>query len=175
MVEFKIIGLSLVILFLLSGCAQITDGPVEIPEEPTELEIYYSFGVGKGNLLDTENNLYVKDMVCDPPIEYGFVLSESEKKAIYDSIKENDLFNVKDEFTENCDLTGICMNVSPMTSSTLRISVDGKTKEIIYIGNYIHRDDPDLKKFQNVTIIIQEIISNKEKEKGIEQPLCGYM
>lgn len=170
MVEFKVIGFSLVLLVMLSGCTQTT----KLPEEPVDFEIHYSFGVFEKNVLDTENNLYVKDMVCDAPVEYEFILSESEKQAIYDSIKENDLFNIKNEFTENCYLI-LCMDVTPMTSSTLRISVDGKTKEIIYLGNYIHRDDPELKKFQNVTKTIHEIISNKEKEMSIEQPTCGYM
>ena len=170
MIEFKIIWI-LVILFLFSGCTQ----PIEIPEKPTNFDIHYSFGVGEGNILDTENSLYVKDMICDPSVEYEFILSEYEKQAIYGSIKENDLFNIKSGFTENCNLIGTCIGVSPMASSTLRIIVDGKNKEIIYIGNYIHSDDPELKRFQNVTTIIQEIISKKEKEMNIEQPTCGYI
>ncbi len=143
--------------------------------EIEENEIYYSFGIGEKNILDTKNNLYVKDMVCDPAKEYTFQLSNGEKTIIYNSIKENDLFQIKDELTKNCNSKGECFNVEPLSTSTLKITLNGATKTIKWSANYFETDDPDLKKFQNVTRVIQDIISQKEKEIKIEQPKCGYL
>lgn len=167
---------SLIILTLafiaLSGCTE----RIEIPEQSNDFEIYYSFGVFEKNVLDTENNLYIQDLICDGSTkEHVFILSEAEKQTIYNAIRDNDLFNIKNEFTENCNLVGTCMDVTPLTTSTLKIQADGKTKEIIYRGNYIHRDDPELKKFNKVTITIQEIILQKRNELGIEKSKCGYV
>lgn len=140
-----------------------------------ENEIYYSFGVGEKNILETKNNLYVKDMVCEPAKEYTWQLSDAEETIIYNSIKENDLFQIKDELTKNCDAENKCFNVEPFSTATLKIALDGATKTIKWSANYIETDDPDLKKFMNVVKIIQDIISQKEKESQIEQPKCGYL
>ncbi len=162
---------SLVLIIIVGGCAQ----KIETPSEPaSQYDLYYSFGVGEKNILDTKNNLYVKDMVCDPSKKYDFQLTGAEKTKIYNSILENDLFNIKDEFTENCDWRG-CQEVTPLSISTLKITVDSKTKTIKWRANYINKDDPELKRFRNVVNVIQNIISQKEKEMNIEQPKCGYM
>lgn len=160
------------IIFFISGCTT----KVQIPSEPSsQFDIYYSFGVGENNVLDTKNNLYVKDMICDPLKEYDFQLTEPEKSEIYNSILENDLFNIKDEFIKSCYLGGICQQVTPLSTATLKITVNGKTTAIKWSANYINREDPELKKFQNVEKIIQNIISQKEEEMNIKQPTCGYL
>jgi hypothetical protein len=166
-------SLALLIIILISGCTQ---NSAELPNElPSQFNLYYSFGVGEKNVLDTKNNIYIKDMVCDSPKEYNFQLTESEKTIVYNSILENDLFNIKDEFTKNCDWKGICQHVSPLSTATLKIAVNGKTKTIKWSEDYIDKEDPELKKFQNVVNVIQNIISKKEGEMNIEQPTCHYM
>ena len=163
---------SLVMIIIISGCTQ----RIEIPTEPTsQFDIYYSFGVGEKNILDTENDIYVKDMVCDSSKEYSVQLTEAEKTEIYNSISENYLFAIKKDFTKNCNEKGICQSVEPLLSATLNIAANGKIKIIKWSANYIDNDDPELKRFQNVLKIIQDIISQKEKEMIIEQPTCGYL
>ncbi len=158
--------------------SQNYDFPPVYPEATWEcppIDIYYKFGVGEKNLLDTLNNLFIKDMVCDPSIEYEFRLTDLEKNVIYSTIIENDLFNIKDDLTENCDSEGNCLWVEPFSSALLTITIDGKTKTIKWSSNYINRDDPDLQKFLNVINTIGEIIKQKEIELDIEQPTCGYL
>ncbi|MBS3143003.1 hypothetical protein J4464_06460 [Candidatus Woesearchaeota archaeon] len=159
-------------IIVISGCAQ----KVEIPSEPTsQFDIYYSSGVGEKNILDTKNNRYVKDMVCDPLREYTVQLTESEKTVIYASIVQNDLFNVKDEFTKNCDWRG-CRGMNPLSTITLKITVDEKTKTIKWSADYINmKKDPEVKRFLNVTNTIRDIIVDKENEMNIEKPKCGYL
>ncbi len=186
--------LSLIIIVIIGGCTQKTEilddsssQSEEISEETSQetseketaelgFDIYYSFGVGEKNIIDTKNDLYIKDMICDGLVEeYDFQLTEAEKMSIYNSVLENDLFTIKDEFTENCDLEGKCLAVTPLSTTTLKITLDGKTKIIKWSGDYIDEDDPELEKFQNVEKVIQNIIFQKEKEMNIEQPQCGYL
>lgn len=186
--------LSLIIIVIIGGCTQKTENlddsnsqSGEISEETSQetseketaelgFDIYSSFGVGEKNIIDTKNDLYIKDMICDGLVEeYDFQLTEAEKMSIYNSVLENDLFTIKDEFTEKCDLEGNCLGVSPLSTTTLKITLDGKTKIIKWSGDYIDGDDPELEKFQNVEKVIQNIIFQKEKEMNIEQPQCGYL
>ncbi len=167
-----LLALLIITIIVISGCTQ----KVQIPSEPTsQFDIYYSFGVGEKNILDTKNNLYTKDMICDPSKEYDFKLTDSEKTEIHNSILQNDLFNIKEDFTEYCDERGICKSVGPLSTATLIITTDEKSKTIKYSADYIFKDDPELQKFQNVVRVIQDIISQKEEKMNIEQPKCGYL
>lgn len=170
-----LLALLIIAIMVISGCTQ-KGQEGQIPSESTsQFDVYYSFGVGEKNILDTKNNLYTKDMICDPSKEYDFKLTDSEKTEIYDSVLENDLWNIKDDFTENCDESGICQSIEPLSTATLTITTDEKTKTIKYSENYIFKDDPELQKFQNVVGVLQNIISQREEAMNIEQQLrCGY-
>ena len=137
--------------------------------------IYYSFGIGEKSVLDTGNNFFVKDMVCNSSKQYDFILNDDEMNEIYDAIIENDLLNIKDNFTENCDSSGNCLEVTPLSTSTLIINLNGQKKTIKYSANYFDENDLELKKLMGVQKIIQDIIDKKEKELNIEQPICGYL
>ena len=134
-----------------------------------QFNIHYSFGVGEKNVLDTKNNVYVKDMVCDPQKQYNIKLSEYERTIIYDAIFGNDLLNIKDNFTK------YDYEATPLSTSTLKIEFDGKTKIIKWRADYYNNNDPDLKKFMSATTMIRKLISQKEMELNIEQPKCGYL
>ena len=144
-------------------------------ESTNSFNIYYSFGVGEKNILDTKNNLYTKDMICDLPKQYAIKLSDNEKNQIYNVVIGNDLLNIKEDFTKNCNLLGICRDVTPLSGATLKIELDGKTNTIKWRGNYFDENNLNLKKFMNAEKVISDIISKKEKEMNIEQPKCGYL
>jgi len=164
--------LAFLLFILASGCTE----RVEIPDEAsTQIDIYYSFGVFENNTLDTKNNLYVKDMVADPPIEYTMQLSDAEKMEIYQSVLDNDFFNIKNEFTENCNLIGICQTVTPLSKSTITITIEGNVKTVKASADYFDKNDPDYKKFRNVEQVIYNIIIKKENELNIPQPTSGYI
>ncbi len=142
-----------------------------------EFDFVYNFGVMNGSTLDTRNNIYIKDMICEPSIEYEMVFTEQTKQGICNSILENNLLLIKDDFSENCNPNeDICLNVFPLDFKTLRIfKGNDKIKEIIYFGNYYYQDDPELKLFKNITRMIENTISDKEKELEVLSPSCGYM
>lgn len=166
--------LILVSTILIGGCSNKIpqDDSFVIPRD--KFEIFYSFGVGEQNILDTKNNLYVKDMICNKSKQYSIKLNDSEKNDIYSAIVKNDILNIKDDFTKNCIL-GICQDITPLSGSTLKIEYGGKTKTIEWRANYFYKNDQDLKKFMNVEKVILDIIHKKELEMNIEQPKCGYL
>jgi hypothetical protein len=142
---------------------------------PGDFNVHYAFGVGEKNILDTENGIYTKDMVCEPPINYTMQLSAQEMGQIYDSVAANGLFGIKEDMTNNCNALGQCMGMEPLSSATLRITAGGRTKTIRWHADYFDAQDPDIKKFKAVTGVIQDIITQKEAERGVEQPTCGYL
>jgi hypothetical protein len=166
-----ILVLALALIIIVSGCTQRIEIPGEMPQD---FELYYSVGVGERNILDTRNNTYVHDMVCDPSIEYEMRLTESEKSEIYASVLENDLFNVKDDFTQNCNWLGYCSLMTPESGSTLTLTANGITKTIKRRGSYIHRNDPELERFENVEGVLLGIITRNKIEMNVTQPRCGY-
>src|SRR3989304_5400296 len=102
-----LISTILVGLFLYS-VTQVSD------TMPEDFNIYYSYGVGEKNLLDTKNNLYVKDMIYDPSINFTVTLSKDEKQEIYNSIRENDFFSLK-ESEPKCEAL-------PCSTTTLKLT-----------------------------------------------------
>ena len=135
----------------------------------------YAFGVGQKNLLDTQNNLYRKDMICDPSKDYTIQLTNEELTAIYVAVIENDLFSIKNNLTRNWYDTGITIGITPLFTASLTIVYAGKIKTIVYAQNYYNPNDPDVIKFLSVTQIISKILQQKENQLRIEQPRCGYI
>lgn len=162
----------IIMLITITGCVKTTTGYAD--EYPADFEIYYSYGVGEKNILDTASNLYVKDMICDSSKEYTWKLTDSEMSQIFWAISDNDLWDIKDNFTDNCNGDN-CLVVTPLSTTTLRISYDGRTKIVHWSGQYYSTQDPESKKLQNVMVTIQTVIAQKELELNIEQPTCGYI
>ncbi len=140
-----------------------------------DFHVEYSFGVGEKNMLDVSDGTYIKDMVCNTSIKYSLNLSKSDKAEIYDAILENGLLNLNGNFTENCDSSGICTDVTPLSTSTLKIVRNGTTAVIKWSAAYNGGDKAGLEKFQNVETVIRGIIDDKEKEMSIPRPTCGYI
>ena len=147
----------------------------ESQDNSNQYDIYYSFGVGEKNILNTKNEIYTKDMVCEPSLNYTIRLSESEKSMIYNAVLENDLFNIKEDLTKNCDENGICRQSMPLSTATLIVTLNGKVKTIKWSYDYIYSEDAELKRFMSLQRVIEDILSKKEKERNIKQPTCGYM
>ena len=175
----KIFVILITILALIfSGCAESKNTKIALPEfsEAKVFEIYYSFGIEQRNILDTGNNLYIKDMVCNnTKREYEFQLNEAELEIIYDSLLEYDLFNIKEDLTKSCNWKGICTVTEPNSAATLKILVNEKTKTIEWNIDYFDKDDSDFKKFMNVSSVIKKVIYQKENELNIEKPNCFYL
>jgi len=152
-----------------------TGGTLEGPVPSGTLSIRYSFGVGEKNVLDTSRNLYIKDMVCDPPRDYEMVLDDDDTDEIQEALLRNDFFDIPEDLTENCDSSGRCMDVSPLFSATLTATMNGEKRTVKWAANYYNPKGPDVVKFREIKAVIEEIISEKEEELDIPEPRCAYL
>ncbi len=133
-----------------------------------DFDIYYSFGVGEKNVLDSANNLYVKDMICNGETQkYSFVLADEDKEKIKQAVIASSFFDLKETYEQQGDSKVLC---SPSTTITLTITMDGKT-------NTVHREecagsDADIR---SIIDILNQIIQKREDEFVIKEPECGYI
>lgn len=143
--------------------------PTEPPTMPKDFDIYYSFGVGEKNIFDTKNDLWIKDMVCDPSLNYTVALTQNEKKVIYEAIVKNDFFSLKENM-----LPSSGVSCEPSSGLTLQVTADEKTKTVRWMCGY-SESNPDYLKLKSITNTIQNIISKKESEMSVPEPKCGYI
>ena len=112
--------------------------------EHNAFDIYYSFGVGEKSILDTKNDIYIKDMVCDPPEHYKLELNEDEKNQIYDKITWDGLLNIKSDFTEKYYI-GHTKNLEKRlkrhNSGLVRSTKAGTSWIVIYTEEYQTKKD----------------------------------
>ncbi|MBN2517821.1 MAG: hypothetical protein JXB14_03170 [Candidatus Altiarchaeota archaeon] len=142
---------------------------------PRDFAFRYSFGISERNVLDTAKNLYIKDMVCDPPQDYKVTLTEDEKRSVYNSLVDNDFSKIKNDLTDNCDDSGRCIEIDPLWGATLTVTINGEKKTVKWRANYYYEDDPDAVRFGEIKSVIEGIISEKEEELKIPEPGCGYL
>jgi len=152
-----------------------TSEPNDTFTVPSTFTVYYRFGVGEKNIFDIQNHRYTKDMICEPSQEYYVELTEQEIDVLYHAILDNNIMNISDNFTRNWNDQGISFGVEPLSTARLTVTLNGQTKTIIWAANYYNPNDPEVIQLQNVTHLIEEILSQKETALGIEQPSCGYL
>jgi len=171
--QTKVVDTELKDMVQLGGPIITEPEPESIFETPDDFNFVYSFGIDEKNLFDSKRDLYVADMVCYPSIEIDVSLSKEEKQTIWQSITENQFFDL-DDFTETCDAFGNCRSVEPEQKITLSITANGKNHSIhfreAYFGN-----DKNLAKFNNIIETIQEILDQKDEIKNLPTPKCAYL
>jgi hypothetical protein len=134
---------------------------------PSDFAIYYTFGVGEKNVLDSVNNLYVKDMICDESKEYTLILTDDEKQEIQRLIILNSFFDLEEGYEQKGNIVTVCQ---PSSTITLTITMDGKT-------HTIHREecaggDGDIR---SLTMALNQIIQEHEEKMEIPALQCGYV
>lgn len=145
-----------------------------------KFDFQYAFGPAAfQHVLDTRTNTY-KHVSCPdyPDItikEYVFKLSETEKQEIYNSITENNLFNLeKSKFIEYCEPDGACLSVDPPIRAELSIIINDKNIISLIWETYLIPNDSEYIRSQNVKRIIDRIISDKSEQMGIKKEFCTY-
>lgn len=140
---------------------------------PDDFDFVYSFGVDEKNHFDSKQERYVADMICEPSIEIDLPLSKIEEQKIWQSVIENQFFEL-DDFIEICDAFGNCIMVEPEQKITLTITTNGEQHSVHYREGY-YGNDKNLFKFKNITKTIQEILDKKEEVKNLPTPTCAYL
>ncbi|TVL98830.1 MAG: hypothetical protein CV087_20370 [Candidatus Brocadia sp. WS118] len=140
---------------------------------PFDFSFVYSFGISGKNVLDSAQNHFLADMVCDPPIGITINLSDTEKQAIWQSVLQNDFFSFGN-FTQNCDESGQCLSISPEEFTTLSVTGNGKTHTIQHRGSYLYNDNENYLKFEEITEIINNILRSRDNFENLPSPRCAY-
>ena len=141
---------------------------------PDDFEFQYSFGVGEKNSYDSRNSLYVTDMVCDDSLITPVPLTETEKTMIWESMSENNFFQMSD-FTNNCDDSGNCILVEPESRITLFVTADGIKHSVSYRDSFIGKNDKAFSHFDNIINTLNEIFEDKKELKFLPKPRCAYL
>ena len=121
--------------------------------------------------LDTQKNLYNPDL-CAPPIEFKLDLSQQEKQQIWQSIKNNNFFELSD-FSYKCDDLENCVHANPEIIVTLNITANGKTHSVTHHNSYIKAKNDNLDKFENIVGTLGKIVLQKNELNNFTSPRCG--
>jgi hypothetical protein len=82
---------NIIALFIIISCSSV--------QVPAKFEFEYSDGMGKvPNKYISSENLYIKDLIGDPPQKLKIKLSKEERIQIQNKIGEINFFNYPDEY-----------------------------------------------------------------------------
>ena len=152
---------------------------------PADFAFSYSFGIigETNNTVSSEHDVYIKKDAGAQPTNITFTLSAAQMQGIWTSTKETGFFQIKNNFTENCDESGNCVLVTPEHYSILKITGNNNTLTVIARDGYAFPHDEEYQKFKSlvdeidrmvVTILSQENDNNdntmpsndREPERG---------
>jgi hypothetical protein len=115
---------SLIMLLLIQHASYAQMPVVQLPKA---FQIYYEVGPPVASLADTfDSEKNTRTVAAEKGmINYSAELTESEKSSIFAAIVQNDLLTVKDNFPKSSNFY-----IDPETAGRLRLTIDGKTKDI---------------------------------------------
>jgi hypothetical protein len=139
---------------------------------PADFAFSYSFGIigETNNTIISEHNVYIKDIEGAQPTNITFTLSEAQMQDIWTSTIEMGFFQIKNNFTENCDESGNCVLVTPEHYSILKVTGNNSTHTLIAREGYAFPQNEEYQKFKSlvdeidrmtVAILSQEHGNNK--------------
>ncbi len=127
---------------------------------PSDFAFTYSFGVidETNNTVSSELNFYIKDNEGTEPTNITFTFSEAQMQDIWTSIMKTGFFQVKNNFTENCDESGNCVLVTPEHYSILKVTANNITHIVIGHEGYAFPNNVDYQKFKSLVDEIDRTI-----------------
>ena len=119
---------------------------------PSDFALFYSFGIiGETNsTVNTKYDIYIKQNGSARPTSMVFTLSPEQKQSIWTSIIETGFFQIKNNFTRNCDVGGICKLVTPEQYYIVKITGNNNTHTVIARDGYVFPQDVQYQKFKSL-------------------------
>lgn len=134
------------------------------PDRPDDFGLIFRYGVTRGNVLNTFDQTFTKDLVLDPSVTVDLNLSNEELDSVYRKLQTLDLFRKNPNTWE---FTGI----TPCTKYQLKIQIDSRQKEL----NWDYCRWEIREEFQQFSDHLIEIIETKEEYKKLPEPTGGYL
>jgi hypothetical protein len=154
---------------------------------PADFAFSYSFGIigETNNTVSSEHNVYIKENEGARPTNITFSLSAAQMQSIWTSTIETRFFQIKNNFTDNCDMSGNCVLVTPEHYYILKITGNNTTHTVIAHDGYAFPQDEEYQKFKSlvdqidriaVTILSQENDDNNNTIPSNDQePERGFI
>jgi hypothetical protein len=154
---------------------------------PADFAFSYSFGIigETNNTISSEHNVYIKENEGARPTNITFALSAAQMQSIWTSTIETAFFQIKNNFTDNCDMSGNCVLVTPEHFYVLKITGNNNTHTVIAHDGYAFPQDEEYQKFKGlvdqidrmaVTILSQENDNNNNTIPSNDQePERGFI
>lgn len=174
----------LFILFILflSACSQAeepnepepaqVDPAASMPENmPDDFDFSVQFGVGKNNEVNTFEGTVTKDLIADGTATTEVTLTEEERKAVYEKMKEINIVETK-EFTPE-PVNGTMCNIEPHEDDEWEIIIDGETITHSVSGAYCDPTE-DAEQLIGLRDNVFSIIRGKEAYKELPDAKGGY-
>jgi hypothetical protein len=126
---------------------------------PADFAFSYSFGIigETNNTVSSEHNVYIKENEGARPTNITFSLSAAQMQSIWTSTIETRFFQIKNNFTDNCDMSGNCVQVTPEHYYILRITGNNTTHTVIAHDGYAFPHDEEYQKFKSLVDQIDRI------------------
>ena len=127
---------------------------------PSDFAFFYSFGIigETNNTVSTKYDVYIKQNESARPTSMTFTLSPEQKQSIWTSIIETDFFQIKNNFTRNCDVGAICKLVTPEHYYILKITGNNNTHTVIARDGYAFPEDEQYQKFKSLVSEIDRTV-----------------
>lgn len=167
-------GVILTGVLALVVCFTAMAGCVEQKPEVSHFNLEFKYGITAGNVLDTFEGTYTKDMVADPPITIDLVLSEEEKEEIYQKMVEIEFFDYPDDFSVDVSPGATTTIVTPYSSYYFRVEYDSQTKELRW-EDEITNPDEKAEKLRELITVIRNIVESKDEYKEFPEPTSAYL
>ena len=127
---------------------------------PVDFAFSYSFGIidETNNTIISEDNVYIKDNEDAQPTNITFALSEAQMQDIWTSTMETGFFQIKNNFTENCDNNGNCVLVTPEHYSILKVTGNNSTHTVTAHEGYAFPNNEEYQKFKSLVDEMERMI-----------------
>ena len=146
---------------LLQHKISLNPSPLTSALPPSDFAFFASFGIigETNNTVSSEHNVYIKkDNEGAQPTNITFILPEAQMQDIWTSIVETGFFQIKNNFTENCDESGNCILLTPEHYSILKVTANNSTHTVIAHEGYVFSYIEEYQKFKSLVDEIDRMI-----------------
>lgn len=127
---------------------------------PPDFAFSYSFGIigETNNTVSSDHKVYIKENEGARPTNITFALSAAQLQRIWTYTIESHFFQIKNNFTDNCDRSGNCVLVTPEHYSILKITGNNNTHTVIAREGYAFPQNQEYQKFKNLVTEIDRMV-----------------
>jgi hypothetical protein len=165
-------GVALLFVLALLGCQ-----PVKYLPANDDFNLVFRYGAGKQNELNTFDNTFTKDMVNEPPVKVGMVLSATELTQIRTKMEAINFFSYPERLSSATGRAGNVVGglMIPHQGFYFKVVANGRQKELWWADNTIPGQEGEMaRKLRELTTLITAIIEAQEEYRSLPVPKGAY-